>query len=183
MLAVLITPHLRLLLAAAGMLLCSCASLLSGGLPLLQMAPAALGERTVEQRLTMQWPGDTRTLDVVASIDHDQLSLLGMALGVRLFALDYDGSTVHKVENVPMSLPAERMLNDFLIVYAPLDALRAALPADWAVNDSGRQRVLEHAGQSAIVVDYDAADRWNGHAVLRNSALHYQLIIDSAVAP
>ncbi|WP_168163839.1 DUF3261 domain-containing protein [Jeongeupia sp. USM3] len=161
--------------------LAGCATLLSGGLPLLQIAPGAFGgERVLEQRLTMRWPGETRTLDVVASIDDSTVSLVGLALGVRLFSIDYDGKAVQSTENVPMALPAERMLNDFLIVHAPLPALQAALPAGWQVNDTARQRVVRHDGQNAIVVDYSNDDRLAGRAQLTNRPLHYQLTIDTA---
>ncbi|BCL77383.1 hypothetical protein JHS3_31190 [Jeongeupia sp. HS-3] len=168
-----------LLLSAC--LLAGCATLLSGGLPLLQLPPAAFGgERVLEQRLTMRWPGETRTLDVVASIDDERVSLVGLALGVRLFSLDYDGKLLRSSENVKMALPAERMLNDFLIVHAPLDALRAALPNGWHVNDSARRRVMQRDGKDAIIVDYSGDDRLQGRAQLANLPLHYQLTIDTA---
>ncbi|MBM3117126.1 DUF3261 domain-containing protein [Jeongeupia naejangsanensis] len=171
----------RLIIAAAVLALAGCATLLSGGLSLLQLPPAAFGgEHVLEQRLTMRWPGETRTLDVVASIDVQRISLVGLGLGVRLFSLDYDGRTVTAVENVPMALPAERMLNDFLIVHAPLPALQAALPAGWQASENGRQRTVSHDGQNAIVVDYSNDDRLAGRAQLTNLPLHYQLTIDTA---
>ncbi|GHD69034.1 DUF3261 domain-containing protein [Jeongeupia chitinilytica] len=171
----------RLIVAAVLLALAGCATLLSGGLPLLQVAPAAFGgERVLEQRLTMRWPGETRTLDIVASIDDRTVSLVGLALGVRLFSIDYDGRTLRSTENVPMALPAERMLDDFLIVHAPLPALQAALPAGWEVSETARQRVLRHDGQNAIVVDYSNDDRLAGRAQLANLPLHYQLTIDTA---
>ncbi|SMC18567.1 Protein of unknown function [Andreprevotia lacus DSM 23236] len=174
---------MRLLPACAVLLLAGCASLLPGSLPLLQLPPATLGgERTLEQRLTLQWPGQTRSMEVVTSIDERKLSLLGMALGVRLFALDYDGTTLNKTEYVPLQLPAERMLNDFLLVHAPADALARSLPAGWRVVDSDLHRSVLHGDAEIITITYSEADRWRGHAQLRNPALHYQLDIDTADA-
>ncbi|WP_432722090.1 DUF3261 domain-containing protein [Jeongeupia wiesaeckerbachi] len=171
----------RLIVAAAVLALAGCATLLSGGLSLLQLPPAAFGgERVLEQRLTMRWPGETRTLDVVASIDAQRISLVGLGLGVRLFSLDYDGHAVTTVENVPMALPSERMLNDFLIVHAPLPALQAALPSGWQASETARQRVVARDGQNVIVIDYSNDDRLAGRAQLSNLPLHYQLTIDTA---
>lgn len=178
----------HILMLASLLTLTACASFwLSGGLPLLQIPPSALPHpATVEQRLVISWPGEQRSIEAVLDIDDTRMSLIGMAMGVRLFSLDYDGQHMTETQSLPTGLPAERMINDLLLVYTPADTLQKALPSGWLVQqDNSGQRTILRDGKVAIVISYSggnaASHVWPQRVVLDNKALYYQLTIDTAV--
>jgi len=167
----------------AALALTACASFwLSGGLPLLKMAPEALGIQTVEQRSVISWPGRQKALEMVLDIHDGKLTVIGLALGARLFSFDYDGEKIVETQPLPNNLSASRIINDTLIAYAPLDALRAALPTGWTVFDKQgtRQVFLDEALN--ISIHYPEGLPWQGRVVLDNHALRYQVTFDSREA-
>lgn len=176
---------LLLLLPLLG--LSGCASLLTRDLPLLQIAPSALGTpRTVQQQTRIAWPGGSAVMESVVQLDEQQLQVISGAMGVRMATLDYDGHTLNAQLLPDMKLPPQRILNDLLIVYAQADALRAALPLGWHVVDlPGQRRVLR--GDEVIMdisytpaADAKVADPWQGRAVLHHHQLYYTLTLDSS---
>ncbi|MDR2173136.1 MAG: DUF3261 domain-containing protein [Burkholderiales bacterium] len=167
----------------AALVLTACASFwLSGGLPLLRIAPAALGERTVEQRLTIVWANKQRTLETVLDIHADSLTVIGMAFGARLFSFDYNGKRTVETQPLPANLSAARIMNDVLLAYAPLDTLRDALPRGWTVHEKQgvRQVFLDETLNISIL--YSEGSPWQGRIVLDNHALRYQVTFDSREA-
>jgi hypothetical protein len=166
------------LLAALG--LTACASFwLSGGLPLLKIPPATLGAQTVEQRTTIAWPGKQKTLETVLDIQGSTMTVIGLAFGARLFSFDYDGEKITETQPMPGGLSSRRIVNDLLLAYAPLDALRAALPTGWAVHEKEGARQVFLDGTLNISIHYSESLPWQGRAVLDNHALNYQLTLDS----
>ena len=166
------------LLAALG--LTACASFwLSGGLPLLKISPATFEARTVEQRSALVWRGEQRTLEMVLDIRAGTLTVIGLALGARLFSFDYDGKRIVETQPLPSGLSAARIMNDLLLIYAPLEVLCAALPANWTVHENNgvRQVFLDEALN--ISIHYVEGSKWQGRTVLDNHALRYQLTLDS----
>ncbi|MDR0251180.1 MAG: DUF3261 domain-containing protein [Burkholderiales bacterium] len=164
----------------ATLTLTACASFwLSGGLPLLKMAPATLGERTVEQRAIIAWRGEQKTLEMALDIHDGTLTVIGLALGARLFSFDYDGEKIIETQSLPGGLSSARIVNDLLLAYAPLDVLRAALPLDWAIREKEgvRQVFLDETLNISIL--YTGGQPWQGRVVLDNHALRYQLTLDS----
>ncbi|MDR2016898.1 MAG: DUF3261 domain-containing protein [Burkholderiales bacterium] len=169
-----------LLTAVVTLGLTACASFwLAGGLPLLKVAPSVLGARTVEQRLTIVWPGEQKTLETVLDIRADALTVIGLAFGARLFSFDYSGEKITETQPLPGGLSAARIVNDLLLTYAPLDALMAALPSGWTVHEKQEVRQVFQDETLAISIRYVEGTLWRGRAVLDNHALHYQLTIDS----
>ncbi|MDR2207508.1 MAG: DUF3261 domain-containing protein [Azoarcus sp.] len=160
--------------------LTACASLwLAGGLPLMKVAPEILGTRTVEQRLTIVWPGEQRVLEAVLDIQPGKMTVIGLTFGARLFSFDYDGKKITVTQPLPRGMSAQRIINDLLLAYAPLDVLTAALPTDWSVREEqGRRRVFRDEAL-AISIHYVEGSLWQGRVVLDNHALHYQLTLDS----
>ncbi|MDR3299090.1 MAG: DUF3261 domain-containing protein [Candidatus Accumulibacter sp.] len=153
---------------------------------LLAIAPGALGERTVEQRLVIRWPGGERSMDAVLEIAGGKLQLVMMSFGMRLMSVEYDGETVSATRHVPSAPPGERMINDLLMIAAPLEALRQALPANWSVTENRdnafRRREVARDGATRVVIDYpaNATDSpWRGRVEFSHRALGYQLILDS----
>jgi hypothetical protein len=160
--------------------LVACASFwLSGGLPLLKIAPASLGTRTVEQRLVITWPGEQRTLETVLDIRDDAMTVIGLAFGARLFSLDYDGEKITETQPLPGSMSAKRIVNDLLLAYAPLDVLAAALPDGWSVREEQGMRRVFRDETLAISIHYVEGSLWQGRIVFDNHAMHYQLTLDS----
>jgi len=168
------------LLAASGLSACA-AFWLSGGLPLLKISPATLGSRTVEQRLTLVWGSEQKTLEMALAIEADTLTVVGMAFGARLFSFDYDGEKIIETQPLPRGLSATRIVNDLLLTYAPLDTLVAALPPDWTVREGqGTRQIFLHETPN-ISIRYETREgtEWQGHTVFENHALRYQVTFDS----
>jgi len=169
------------LIVLAAFSLTACASFwLSGGLPLLKIAPETLGTRTIEQRSTIIWRGEQKTLEMVLDIHADTVTVIGMAFGARLFSFDYDGNKITETQPLPSGLSATRIMNDLLLTCAPLDALRVALPTGWAVyeKEKGLRQVYFDEALN-ISIHYAEGLPWRGRVVLDNHALRYQLTLDS----
>jgi len=162
--------------------LTACASFwLSGGLPLLKISPAVFGTRTIEQRTTITWPGEQRTLETVLDIHENMLTVVGLAFGARLFSFNYDGEKIVEAQPLPGGLSATRIMNDLLLIYTPLDVLRAALPANWTVHEEKGMRQVFLNGTPNISIHVEGST-WQGRTVLDNHALRYQLTLDSREA-
>lgn len=178
---------MRPLILLTALLLSACQTLPPpAALPPLQLAPAAFGaELSLAQRLTVtDAPDDPngavteRQLDTLLQVDAQQLQLAGLAFGQRVLTLNWDGHEL-KVQRHPM-LPAAvdpaRVLRDIALVFAPLPALQAALPASWTVDESGNERTLRQSGETRLTVRYlDGRAR----VEIDNRAEHYQLRIES----
>jgi hypothetical protein len=164
-------------------LLAGCATLFRPQTPLFAIAPASLGERTVEQRLSMRWPGEHRSVDAVLEITSERLRLVMFTFGMRLSSLEYDGRTVHETRHAPRLPPAERMVHDLLLIGTPLAELRSALPKNWSVTDYGerhpRRREIKQDGDVLVVIRYFSDSPWQGRVEFEHRALGYQLILDS----
>jgi hypothetical protein len=152
----------------------------------LTIAPAMLGERTVEQRLVIRWPGGERSMDAVLDIADGKLRLVLLSFGMRLLSLEYDGRTVSETRYMPQAPSGRRMVNDLLLMAAPLEDLRPALPENWRVtenkennSDHPRRREITQDGKLLIVIAYSAASPWQGRVEFEHHALGYQLILDS----
>jgi len=152
---------------------------LSGGLPLLKISPAMFGVRTIEQRSTITRSDEQKTLEMVVDIRGDMLSVIGMALGARLFSFDYDGEKIVETQPLPSGLSAARIMNDLLLIYAPLDMLRAALPANWSVLEKNGTRQVFLGDALNLSIHYVDGSPWQGRTVLDNRTLRYQLTLDS----
>ncbi|MGE6761311.1 DUF3261 domain-containing protein [Corallococcus interemptor] len=157
-------------------------------LPELRLAPAALGASvSLAQQLVFaheQDPGGPRSLEALLEVDPAQLRLAGLALGQRILTLRWDGS--HLDEERDPRLPAQfnsaLVLRDVQLVYWPADAVRAALPAGWTLEDGPARRTLSKNGREWVTVRYDGSPRWEGRTQLTNHSEHYQLTIESHAA-
>ncbi|MDR0700921.1 MAG: DUF3261 domain-containing protein [Azoarcus sp.] len=175
----------RFLLVGCASCLVACAALGRGPFApgLLRIAPAALGERTVEQRLVMRWPGGERSMDAVLEIAEGRLQLVMMAFGMRLLSLEYDGETLNEQRFVPHAPEGGRILNDLLLIGAPLEALRRALPAGASATetraDGKARREFVQDGVTQAVIDYDTASPWQGKVTYTQRVMGYELILES----
>ncbi|HMB43473.1 MAG TPA: DUF3261 domain-containing protein [Luteimonas sp.] len=152
-----------------------------GELPTLRLSPASLGHALeLQQRLQVTVHDKTQTLDALLEVDEKELRLGVQALGQSALNLHWDGNTLQqqRADWLPPSLSGERVLFDLQLVYWPADAIRAALPKDWSLQESAAQRHLLHAGSEIVSVTYPA----DNHAVLNQLRDGYQLDITSTAA-
>lgn len=148
---------------------------------LLRMPVAALGERTLNQQVSITRGGTTRSFDAVVEIDARRLRLVASGVGLRLLALDYDGERLAISDNrLPEGLPPAWIMNDMLYALAPLETLRKALPAGWQVVDEEGSRILLKDGQPAIDIEYGPDAPWNGSLRVQQRLGGYTLDIVSA---
>ena len=150
----------------------------------LRIAPVVLGERTVEQRLVIRWPGGERALEAVLEVDPERLRLVMLAFGMRLESLEYDGLRLAEQRFVPHAPEGARILNDLLMIATPLEALRRALPAgmeatETRMEDGRLRREIAKDGAVQIVIDYESDSPWRGKVRFKHAALRYELILDS----
>ncbi|WP_457350566.1 DUF3261 domain-containing protein [Roseateles sp. P5_D6] len=181
---------MRPLILFAALLLSACQTLPPpAALPPLQLAPAAFGaELSLAQRLTVtdapEAPSDAngavteRQLDTLLQVDAKQLQLVGLAFGQRVLTMQWDGRelNVKRHPMLPAAVDPARVLRDVALVFAPLPALQAALPAGWTLDESRNERTLRQAGETRLTVRYlDGRAR----VEIDNRAEHYQLRIES----
>ncbi|UXY15999.1 DUF3261 domain-containing protein [Chitiniphilus purpureus] len=170
----------ELSIALAGWLLAGCAALAPSPAPW-PVPPAALGERLAEQRLVLTRQGGHHALEAVVQVRADRLRIIGNALALRLFTLDYDGRRISQGPGagLPAGLTPARIVNDFLAVHTPLAALRQALPAGWQADEAAGVRTVRNAqGAVELVVRYRDGDPWHG-ATLQALSGGYRLAIES----
>jgi hypothetical protein len=74
------------------------------------------------------------------------------------------------------------VLEDLQLTLWPKDAIAAALPTGWTIEDDGLRRTLYMNGTAVTVIDYQAMPRWSGTVVLDNLRYHYRLTIQSVPA-
>lgn len=124
--------------------------------PLLRLPPNTLGKAIAEQqRLTVLAPNRTpQTLEVLLEADPQSVRLALMQLGQVAAQLVWDGVDLHVTRSRwwPSDVSAERILSDMQLTYWPLQAIQAALPADWNMVDAGPIRVLRHGATAEITI-------------------------------
>lgn len=147
-------------------------------LPALRLAPAALGhELAVQQRLHFQFGTQQRELDALLEVDAQEVRLAVQAMGQSGVRLQWDGQQLHEQRApwLPSAVRSARVLDDLQFALWPTDAVRAALPSDWQVDDDGVTRRLSHAGQDWLVLTRQSPQRLQ----LENRAEGYRLEIES----
>lgn len=173
----------RILLLACALLLAACAGprvrAPAIALPPLQLSPASLGQPlALQQRLVFSYGSHRSTLDALLEADASEVRLAVQALGQTGVTLRWDGHTLQQQRApwLPPQVRGERVLDDLQFALWPADAVRAALPAGWALVEQGATRQLEHDGTPWLVLErHDAS-----HQTLRNLAEGYALDIESA---
>ncbi|MBB3118902.1 DUF3261 domain-containing protein [Pseudoduganella violacea] len=183
-------PRARRAVAAAGMLaavlLAGCATTPPPAARLgLKLAPQALGESiSVQQHLRVERKGRSDELDVALEVDAAHIELVGLALGQRVLSLSYDGKEMKTWRHLmlPAQVKAEDVLEDVQLTLWPAEALRAALPAGWQIEERAQRRTLSLNGETIMRIEYSAPQRWLGTVVLENLRYHYRLTIESAPA-
>ena len=179
---------MRIGATAAALLLCGCASVATTRLPPLAnlplLPPAALGAtRSVQQVLHVAYGDQGATLSAVLTVTPQNVQVIGLnAVGLRLFTLDYDGTTLksERLPGLPEQIDPARVLADLELAFWPLTALQGALhDAGYQVTEPfARTRRLERDGKLVAEVHY-AGDPWSGRLWLSNFQFGYSLAVDS----
>lgn len=171
-------------LAFACLLLAACASRgplahAQVELPPLRLSPAALGKPlSLQQRLHFTFGTQQRDLDALLEADPGEVRLLVQAMGQSGVRLSWDGKSLRQQRApwLPPTVRGERVLDDLQFALWPADAIRAALPSGWTLEERDGERNLQHEGRVWLRVGGDAA---NGGALLENLAEGYRLRIES----
>lgn len=147
-------------------------------LPPLRLAPAALGHAlSLQQRLHVRFGAHERELDALLEVDAAEVRLAVQAMGQAGVRLRWDGERLEerRAPWLPAAVRGERVLDDLQFSLWPLDAVRAALPAGWDVEESGGVRTLARDGRPWLQrTQRDAATM-----EVRNLAEGYDLRIES----
>lgn len=123
----------------------------------LQMAPISIffEPKSVSQLLWIERDGETRFLHVHVELGPDQIGLAAFdGLGVRLFSVAHDGSTLTVDRALsPPGLPVEIMLADFLLAFAPESTLQPRLRGARIVStgDGARREVVKGVRRLATI--------------------------------
>ncbi|MCP3140993.1 DUF3261 domain-containing protein [Pyxidicoccus xibeiensis] len=155
-------------------------------LPVLGLSPASFGTSVdLTQRLSFAHDADPdgpRSLEALVEIDPAALRLAGFALGQRVFTLRWDGTALDEERDprLPAQFQSRQVLRDVQLVYWPAEAVRAALPPGWTLEEGPGRRVLLQGGREWLTVRYGGEPRWVGRAELVNLAEHYRLTIESS---
>jgi len=171
-------------LFAAALAIGGCATKTEGPARLgLRLAPSALGETiSVQQHLTVQRAGNTNDLDAALEVDANKVSLVGLALGMRVLSLEYDGRELTEWRHamLPAQVRAADVLEDVQLTLWPVAEIARVLPAGWTISEEGLRRTLKLNGEVVATIQYSGLPRWQGTAVLDNQRYQYKLTIVSA---
>jgi hypothetical protein len=173
----------RAALIVLALLLAGCATAPAPKRLGLKLAPAALGQSiSLQQHLKVERGARIDELDAALEVDAARVELVGLAFGQRVLTLHYDGKelTTWRHFMLPKQVRADDVLEDLQLTLWPAEAINAALPAGWRVEDHDLRRTVYHDADAVTVIDYSAMPRWSGTAVLNNLTYKYRLTIQSA---
>lgn len=172
-----------LVLASTAALLAGCATRpdaappATPALPLLRLAPAALGcVLNAQQRIEVALPdGARRNVDMLLEADTQAVNLALLGAGQVLARLGWDGVDLEQSRAAwaPAELSGERTLSELQMAGWPLAAVQQALPAGWQMLAVAQGRELRHGDQLRLRVRYGAERVWT----LDNPQQHYRLTI------
>ena len=165
--------------SALSMALGACAGLAPASpQPLLRLSPASFGrEVALQQRLDVAVGGVNRQLDAVLEVDATGLRLAVLVLGRTMARIEWNGDTLAEshAPGWPAVVGAERVLSDLQLMLWPADAIRAALPPGWTLEDTPRRRSLLSAGRPVVRIEHLSA----GVSAMENLRAHYRIRVES----
>lgn len=129
----------------------------SSAMPLLRLAPAALGRPlALQQQLSVRGPdGTQRHLQALLEADAGELRIALTSMGQVLARIRWNGAQldVQRSRHWPDQVMPERILSDLQLALWPVAQIAAALPPDWQLLASadGTRRLLQ-AGIARIEV-------------------------------
>lgn len=151
----------------------------AASMPVLRLPPSALpGALALQQRLAFRRGDRRETVDALVENDASNTRLVIHAQGQVALRLDWDGKqlTQQRAPWLPAALDGERVLSDLQLVFWPIDAIAASLPAGWSLREESGRRVLRQGDAIVATVDYPRPLQ----ARLEQYALGYTLDITSS---
>ncbi len=142
---------------------------LEPNLDVAQLVRSNYKDRSLTFQATIQTTADALTI------------VVAMPSGPPLVSIIWkDGRiTGTQAPSLPPSLTPDHLLADIMSLYAPAEALNAAL-AGAEVVDAGTARTIEKPDGTVVVrITRPGDDPWSGPATLHNLAFGYQLGINS----
>jgi len=148
------------------------------------LPPAAFGaEAQGQQRLTLSRDSGAAqlALDAAVEIDAGELRVAGVLLGQRILLLVWDGKRLQETREavVPEALNGRAILRDLQLVYWPAEAIRAALPRGWRLEEEAARRRL-YRGATVVFESARSDAAPLGNASLWNRLGHYRIGIESS---
>jgi len=137
---------------------------------------------SLQQRIRAELGDRDAEFDAVLDISADAVTLVGLALGRRVFTLRFDGVQLRETRSrvLPREVQGRDVLSDLQLALWPLGAVQAGLPPEWTVSDSASWRFLRRGEQEMTSIVYEGSPRWHGVIRLTNRPLGYRLTIQSA---
>ena len=151
----------------------------AASMPVLRLPPSALpGTLALQQRLAFRHGERQDTVDALVENDASTTRLVIHAQGQVALRLEWDGKqlTQKRAPWLPDALDGERVLSDLQLVFWPIDAIAASLPAGWSLREESGRRVLRQGEAVIATVDYPQPLQ----ARLEQHALGYTLDITSS---
>lgn len=132
-----------------------------------------------QQLLTTTVNGHELSFMSILNRDNKGLRLTALsAVGVRLFAIDYDGYSVKVEKYIPnMPLPdANDIIANIMLAYYDLPAWKDHLPKGWVMKDQSLIReVLDANDQIIIQIAYEKHHNDYLPIMITNNALKYTI--------
>ena len=147
------------------------------------LSPASLGRSVyAQQQLEAEFNGQSWQMQGALEVTPQGLRMVGLTpFGQRLITLLWDGQKLleERTAHLPQTVQGERILSDVQLMYWPLPALRAALPAGWRVEQEGGVRRVFDAEREIIKIQCAIPDPWQGRCVFEHQVYGYRLTLDS----
>lgn len=158
----------------------------SDGVPARPLAaPSAAGDLAVSQVVRGAVGSREVTINAVVSVKGNEMSVVGLnAMGVRLFTVTYDGTTVNTQQHssgLRAQIRPEWLLADLQFVFWPLASLEGPLrQAGFEISEpSPGTRRLRRGERLVSEAHYAGDNAWTGRSWLVNLEQGYSLQIDS----
>jgi hypothetical protein len=127
---------------------------------MLRLSPASLGTTlALQQQLTATVGRQAHRFDVLLEADAQSVRLAVVSVGQTAARLEWDGVrlTQSRAPWWPEAVTADRILDDLQLMLWPVDAVRAALPPGWTLEQAPGERVLRHGSRDVVRVQYASA--------------------------
>jgi hypothetical protein len=152
---------------------------------LLALSPASLGrELHLAQRVTFTRGATSMAIDAQLEADSSSLKLAAFALGQTVAKLSWDGVHLEEThsQRVPEAVTPARIMSDVQLAFWPEDAVRAGLPAGYALQVTPARRLVLHQDAPFIDVRYTGTGPVFPRIQLEHVAHGFTLLIESTEA-
>ena len=132
-----------------------------------------------QQLLTTKVQGHELSFMSILHRDQYGLQLTALsAVGIRLFAIDYDGAAVRVTKYIPnMRLPdVNDIIANIMLAYYDFSVWKEYLPKDWIIEDHGLNRkILDQNDKIIIQIDYEKQHNRYLPIMITNNVLKYTI--------